>query len=453
VDTKAIPDVYFNAQTFFHRGNMSTSGTGINGRIMRASGPALDTIVTVISGLPVSDLDHGMNHMMFGDNGELYWNHGRYGFFDVRFLYFFYALNSLSHISMVLYSNTNGGLPGKLSSSRQLKENFLSAAMNVAYMSHPDFNGTVAWSAPDDGNMIASGIDVYGTGLRNPFGLVYHSNGKVYSTDNGPNFSYGRMMTGCGEGQAIVGQTTWDKFIYVEPGKYYGHPHPKRAAFFNDSRQCVWRSPMIATSANYQRPMLYAPSSQVGMIEYTGNQFGGQLRGNLMTVHYQATKDTTRLILSDDGTTISPLAPYLIELGFGTKALDHTQAPNGNLVELRYAINELHYVRPVEAVTTQLVVNTVFPVRGPNAGGHTISLYGENFDTNGPTVTVMIGNVECLNVTIISSQHVDCTVQGGTGHNDVVVSNGAASSKIPNGYRYVTGLPPPGFVLPVYTGV
>jgi IPT/TIG domain len=325
--------------------------------------------------------------------------------------------------------------------------------MNVAYMSHPDFNGTVAWSAPDDGNMIAKGIDVYGHGLRNPFGLVYHSNGKLYSTDNGPNFSYGRMMTGCGEGQAIVGQTTWDKFLYVEPTKYYGHAHPYRAKFFNDSRQCVWRSPFSPTSENFQRPMLYAPSSQVGMFEFTGNHFGGQLRGNLMTVHYQATKDTTRLILSDDGTSLHPLAPYLIKMGIGTKGLDHTQAPNGNIIELRYAINEIHYNRPVEPATTELVVNTIFPVRGPTAGGNTVSLYGENFGINGPTVTVKIGNAACTNVVVISSQHLDCTIPGGTGHNDVVVTNGAASSTIPKGYRYVTGLPPPGFKLPVYDGV
>jgi hypothetical protein len=77
MDTNANPYVYFNAQLFFHRGNMSSSGTGINGRIMRAGGAALDIIETVISGLPVSDLDHGMNQMMFGDHGEIYWNHGR----------------------------------------------------------------------------------------------------------------------------------------------------------------------------------------------------------------------------------------------------------------------------------------------------------------------------------------------------------------------------------------
>jgi hypothetical protein len=56
-------------------------------------------------------------------------------------------------------------------------------------------------------------------------------------------------------------------------------------------------------------------------------------------------------------------------------------------------------------------------------------------------------------VIMISAQHLDCTVPGGTGHNDVVVSNGGASSTIPKGYRYVTGLPPPGFKLPVYNGI
>jgi hypothetical protein len=92
---------------------------------------------------------------------------------------------------------------------------------------------------------------------------------------------------------------------------------------------------------------------------------------------------TTRLILNDDGTMISPLAPFQIRLGFGTSALDLTQAPKGNLIELRYTKNELHFVRPVEPVTTQLVVNTVFPTRGPDGGGNTIAMYGENFDSNG----------------------------------------------------------------------
>ena len=55
----------------------------------------------------------------------------------------------------------------------------------LQYLSHPDFNSTIKWSALDDGNMIATGIDVYAYGLRNPFGLMLHLNGNLYGTDNG----------------------------------------------------------------------------------------------------------------------------------------------------------------------------------------------------------------------------------------------------------------------------
>jgi glucose/arabinose dehydrogenase len=121
-----------------------------------ASGPNLETIIDVITGLPTSGYDHGINGLQFGDNGELYFGIG---------------------------SHTNGGIPGQLSPTEyKLKENFLSAAINVAYVTHPDFDGNIKWSAPDDGNMIAKGIDLFATGLRNPYSIVLHSNGKLYAT-------------------------------------------------------------------------------------------------------------------------------------------------------------------------------------------------------------------------------------------------------------------------------
>ena len=131
-----------------------------------ASGPNLETYTDIMTGLPFSDLDHGLNGLLFGDQGELYF---------------------------CLGSNTNGGVPGKLSSTLKLKENFLSGAINVAYLSHPDFNGNIQWSAPDDGNMIAKGIDIYAAGTRNPYSIVLHTNGKLYATDVSypfPNFSF-----------------------------------------------------------------------------------------------------------------------------------------------------------------------------------------------------------------------------------------------------------------------
>ena len=202
MDTKAFPDIYFTSNTFSHKGKLSSSDPTTNGRIRRASGPALDNVVDIVTGLPVSDLDHGLNSIEFGDEGELYFSSG---------------------------SHTNGGLPGKLSSSRLLKESFLSAAVNVAYLSHPDFKGDVRWTSLDDGNMIAIGIDNFATGLRNPYGIVLHTNGYLYGTDNGPNEGYGTMSTGCDENDFIQDQKRDDEVVLLQQGHYYGSPNRKRA--------------------------------------------------------------------------------------------------------------------------------------------------------------------------------------------------------------------------------
>jgi len=94
-----------------------------------------------------------VNGITFGDNGELYIQVG---------------------------SNTNGGLPGQLTGSQLQKENVLSAATLVAYLSKPDFDGFIKYSDDDDGNQIAGlDVEVFAAGNRNPFGIVFHSNGNV----------------------------------------------------------------------------------------------------------------------------------------------------------------------------------------------------------------------------------------------------------------------------------
>lgn len=392
-----------------------------------ASGSSLETVVTIISGLPVSDRDHGMNHIIFGDNGEIFWCHG---------------------------SNTNGGIPGPLSDSKQQKENFFSAAVHVAYISHPDFNGTIKYSAPDDGNPIAKGIEVYAPGLRNPFSIVLHSNGKMYADDSGPNYGFGRMMRGCGTNQDIDDQGAPDKLVHVQKGKYYGHPNKFRATYLNDLRQCIWRSTIENQSSTYEQPLLYVPSAQVGMIEFHGNHFGGQLRRNLIMARYLQVSDSFyRVILSENGTSVSPDSSLPISMGIGSNTLDVTQAPNGNLIEVRYTNNEIFYNRPDEPATTELIVKTVFPHRGRSAGGDLISIYGDNFDTtDGVIPKVIIGGENCLSIVAISSTRIDCIVPGGFGTVDIVVTIGLKSSTFDKGYRYVSGVLPSTFVLPSYNG-
>jgi glucose/arabinose dehydrogenase len=326
-DTKDHPDVYFTSNMFFHTGQLSSSGTTVNGKIKMASGQNLETVINIVTGLPVSDLDHGLNALEFGDNGEIYFASG---------------------------SHTNGGVPGPLSSSRLLKENFLSAAINVAYLSHPAFNGNIQWSAPDDGNMIASGIDVFAPGLRNAFGLTLHSNGKLYATMNGPNLGYGRMMTGCGANQNIEDAQRSDAIILVQKGNYYGHPNPKRAAYFNEPRQCVWRTGLSGGDASYTAPLLMPSSARTGIFEFHGNHFGGQLNGNLIIAKYESSNSISRVILNEDGSSVVPESTQVIPMEIGNQSLDITQAPNGNIIDIAYTIDKISVIQPndqVEGVT------------------------------------------------------------------------------------------------------
>jgi glucose/arabinose dehydrogenase len=431
-DDKSNPDVYFTSNWFFHGGYFSSSGASVNGKIKMASGPNLDTVIDIVTGLPVSDHDHGLSAIEFGDVGELYFTCG---------------------------GNTNGGVPGELSQFQQLKENFLSGAINVAYLSHPNFNGTIQWSAPDDGNMVASGIDVFASGTRNPFGLMLHSNGNLYATDNGPNIGFGRMMTGCGVNEDVYDVQRGDKVLLIQQNNYYGHPNAKRAAYFNEPRQCVWRAgENIANEATmHTPPLVMAPSAQCGMMEFHGNHFRGQLRHNILLAQYGAINSISRIILNEDGSNVIQESQQVIPMSIGYQSLDITQAPNGNIIDISYNTNKLLLIQPVEQATTQLTVNTAFPRRGRSSGGNVLSIYGVNLDftsgdgsTNVTTTVATVGNVDCPIVTLSSTQ-IDCTLPGGIGTVDVTVSNGIITSTFAKGYRYVSGSLPLSFQLPVYT--
>jgi glucose/arabinose dehydrogenase len=116
--------------------------------------------------LPLLGISLGLNGVIFGDSGELYIQIG---------------------------SNTNGGLPGPLSGSQLLKENYYSAATVVAELSDPLFDGYIAYDKEDDGRPISGrGIGVFASGIRNSYSVVLHSNGNLYATDNGPNLGYGK---------------------------------------------------------------------------------------------------------------------------------------------------------------------------------------------------------------------------------------------------------------------
>jgi IPT/TIG domain/Glucose / Sorbosone dehydrogenase len=332
-------------------------------------------------------------------------------------------------------SNTNGGVPGRISGSGIMKENYFSAATLVIDLSNPSFDGFIEYDAPDDGSPINfNGVSVFAPGLRNPFGLTLHSNGNLYSTDNGPNAGYGKMKIGCSPSDLLADQQREDKLLHVIKDKYYGHPNMKRATFHNDTRQCFWHNPTEPTSHKFQAPMGVLLSSSVGMIEYQADHFNGQLRGNLIHVKYKS--GLLRTVLSADGSAANPLTIPGLKL-LGRDGLDVAQAPNGNLIEARYLASSIWVSQPIETATAVIRVGSVFPTRGSVAGGTALHIYGSNFGTS---ATVAVGGSVCPIVGVVTSTYIKCTLPGrAEGLSDVVVSSSAGMYTFEKGYRYITG--------------
>jgi glucose/arabinose dehydrogenase len=255
-DPMSSPDaqsIYVSHSALFHGSPNSTSGVAINGKVSRIEGANMDVVVDVVTNLPVSDHDHAVNGLEFGDHGELYIQVG---------------------------GSTNAGVPGQLSGTRLLKENPLSAATIVAYLSDPEFDGNIAYSADDDGYVVGNkGVLVFASGQRNSFDIMLHSNGNLYATDNGPNAGYGRRSTGC-SGADGNDPDEEDKLNLIVQGGYYGHPNRNRGS--SDSKQCVWRSAYETASTRYKAPILKLQSSTNGIIEFQTDHFSKQLRYNLI---------------------------------------------------------------------------------------------------------------------------------------------------------------------------
>jgi len=201
-------------------------------------------------------------------------------------------------------------LPGQLTGKQLQKENIFSAATLVAYLAKPDFDGAITYDADDDGDQVGGlgSVEVFASGLRNPYGIVLHSNGYVshsgraclifsnsiadmfsylsvphdvqlYATDNGPNYGYGNTLLSCA-GDFIDDVEEEDKVVLVQKGSYYGHPNPKRGE--DDSRQCTWHSASEPGGANHTAPLAIVPSSTDGIIEFKSDAFDRQMRGDLI---------------------------------------------------------------------------------------------------------------------------------------------------------------------------
>jgi IPT/TIG domain/Glucose / Sorbosone dehydrogenase len=266
--------------------------------------------------------------------------------------------------------------------------------------------------------------------------VVFHSNGKLYGTDNGPNNGYGARSTGCTTQSSDPNEP--DRVNVVLKGRYYGHPNRLRAMLYNDTRQCRWRSRSEASDANYTAPIALVEASTNGIVEWQTAHFSNQLRGQLFVTRHNSNASSVKL--AADGLS----AVQVQDRGIG--GLDVTQGPDGTLFIVRHGADKVIYKKPNEPIWGDLRVLSCFPRRGPLVGGTRFWVYGQQLDVDG-VPEVKVGGQDCTGVIVISSSEVECILPStlAAGKASVFVSSGMFNGTLVDAYRYATfaGGPPP----------
>lgn len=335
----------------------------------------------VITGLPVSAHDHGVNGLVFL-NGALL---------------------------IAVGGSTNAGIVDERLGGRP--ETPLSAAILIAPIGEAGFNGVITYDQlSDQANAKQTGgdVSVYATGFRNCFGLTVTSKGEVWGTDNGPNVGFGAISTGC-DTQTELLERTEDELNFIVQGGYYGHPNRNRG-------ECVYGA---GTG-----PKKMAQSATTGIVEYLGNAFSGELQGDLILTKFRgegtglawrATIGPEQSITLTEMTEYSGLAA---ELGL-----------HGEIVMPNVKQGEIRVLQPryVHDSTGPFVIS-VSPTRGRS--GHRVFVSGENFSDG---LTVKFGTADGTNVVVVDANGFFCAVPSGSGVVDVEVVVGGISSKGPDG--------------------
>ncbi len=288
-------------------------GAPFAGTVSKLVGPAFEP-ERLITGLPVSTTEHGTNGLAFDREGRLYIAQG---------------------------GTTNAGVP---SEHDPRPETPLSGAVLVADVSQRDFDGTVHYDPPREASdRVDQGLGdvrVFASGFRNPYDLVVHTNGKIYTTDNGPNAPDGARSLGCDSDGP--GPSAADELDLVVKGGYYGHPNRNRGR--SDERQCTYHAPDEAPGESTPplATLAYFVSAD-GMVEYTSDAFAGRLRGNLIYVEW-ARGRVWRVMLADDGLSVVSISQLVADTL--QQPLDVTVGPDGTVYVAEIGADRISYFAP-----------------------------------------------------------------------------------------------------------
>lgn len=167
-------------------------------------------------------------------------------------------------------------------------------------------------------------VRVHSPGWRNPYDVLLHSSGRLYSVDNGPNAGWGGPPLACSNADNDDGSQSLDDNLHLIPhaGFYAGHPNPTRASTANTFNAANPQSPVPAgnpVECVYREPgadssLVRWNTSTNGLTEYRASNFGGAMTGDLLAVSFDNT--LTRVALDAEGDSATAVATLFSNIGY-----------------------------------------------------------------------------------------------------------------------------------------
>lgn len=383
-------------------------------QVMRSNvnGQCLGVVMNLVTGLSVSNHDHGVNALLVGMNGKLY-----------------VSVGGMTNAGYAEKGDGDGGSPETPFSGAVLEVNF----------NRNDFNGDIRYDSTDGrvANVIGRpNIKIYAQGFMNAYGMELHTNGRIYLVDNGPNPGYGRQSTSCTT-NLETDPHYQDKFLLLKRKAWYGHANRNRGR--NDPKQCVFQP--IGANASGQEPALrQIESSTNGITEYSANILGSEFKGTMCFARIGFGQDpgkTFALFMNGRGNRVTGREEIMAEGG-----LDMKMDRLGSLITPDFTRNTFKVIRPVPAgefAKAPVAVISVLPKYGPPEGGKKIWVTAKFPAAS--TASVWVGQSECTNAIVVNYNTITCfTPRGAPGsYETVTISiNGVESPSIGKGdYRYM----------------